>query len=100
MPDGDVGFSLQSTLPPVYRLNANEWWAASSLEQAIAAASAHWSIPLEEVLDELHPPHRLSSDELCQQMVQQDGQPVALFMHLLQLHYQQSTFPRLLAFTP
>jgi hypothetical protein len=45
----------------VYRLNDYEWWMATSLEEAIAAAMKETGLPRDEASDD---PYELSNEDL------------------------------------
>lgn len=83
-------------IPPEYRglgiirLNSQEWWAASSIDEALKASAEHFRVPAHEVFDENYPPYRLSPDEMWSSTLYVDGQVIS-FMDALMRRMEVGT---------
>jgi hypothetical protein len=83
----------------IYKLNKFEWWAAQSLQDALDGAATHWSIPVEEILDELEPPFQLQELTLWQNHLIVNGNAVPFKLQLQSLIENGVAFPQLFGTT-
>lgn len=47
----------------LYRLSEDEWWLASSMDEAIEGAAKHYGVPRWEVIDSMYPAHKIKDDD-------------------------------------
>jgi hypothetical protein len=79
----------------VFRLNAFEWWAARTIDEAFAGAALYWNLPRYEIADELYPAKILSATQLDAELCASEAGVITFNERLAQMISGGETFPRL-----